>query len=289
MPGRTIDLHTHSLASDGSDRPAALVRKAAAAGLAAVALTDHDSLDGLAAAAAEAELSGIEVIPGIEIAVRDDFGELHLVGLWMPEPSPRMRQALAEFKENRARRNQAMLEALARLGLPLRMEDVRREGGVSIFGRPHLALAMRRRGYVTTRREAFDRYLGWGEKAYVPRELLSAEEGIGLLKGEGATVILAHPCLYPFMTPPRLEATLSRFSAAGLDAVEAYHSSHDAAGTRLCVELAARHSLLLSGGSDYHGLHKEGIVLGRGRGNLRIPYSLLEKLRERRREAGLWV
>lgn len=290
MPGRLIDLHTHSLASDGSDRPAELIRNAAAAGLSAVALTDHDTLAGIPEAAEEAQKIGIRFIPGIEIAVQDDFGELHLVGLWMPpEPSRRMCGALDILRANRRSRNQAMLDVLEKLGMPLSLDEVRSISGGGAVGRPHIALAMCRKGYAGSRKEVFEHYIGWGKKAFVPRVLSTPEEGIGLLRDEGATVCLAHPCLFSGMTRERLDDTLSQFRAYGLSALEAYHSAHDPGRVRLCVELAAKHNLLLSGGSDYHGANKEGIALGKGQGRLRIPLHLLEKMEEHRRKQGLWL
>ena len=289
MSGRIIDLHTHSLASDGSDSPVELVRKAAKIGLAALALTDHDTLAGLDEAGAEAAKYGIVFVRGIEIAVHDEFGELHLLGLWMPKPSPRMRDAIAMLRENRRARNQAMLDALADLGMPLTLEEVRAQSGGGALGRPHIALALKNKGYVQCRREAFDRYIGWGGIAFVPRKLLTPAEGISLLRGEGATVALAHPCLYQKMTRQRLDGILAGFRPLGLRALEAYHSVHSPEEVRMCVELAAKHDLLLTGGSDYHGVNKEGIALGSGRGGLRVPYILLEKMREYRRSGRLWV
>lgn len=289
MPGRYIDLHTHSLVSDGSDSPAELVKKAAGLGLAAVALTDHDSLAGLDEAEETARSLGIDFVRGVEIAVEDDFGELHLLGLWMPRPSARMREALAGMRRQREIRNQAMLDALRANGLPLTMEEVRAVSGGEALGRPHIALALVNKGCVASRKEAFDRYIGWNGAAFVPRVLLSPEEGIRLLRDEGATVALAHPFLSRLMTGERLDDLLSGFRASGLTALEAYHSSHDARQTRQCVDLAARHNLVLTGGSDYHGVNKEGIALGKGKGNVRVPSWVLSALREHRKSKGLWV
>lgn len=289
MARRFIDLHTHSIASDGSDPPEVVVRTAAAQKLAAVALTDHDTLSGIAAAREEAERVGIDFVPGIEIAVQDEEGELHLLGLWMPEPSQRMREALDLLQHNRRKRNQAMLDVLAEQGMPMSMDEVRACSGGEAVGRPHIALAMLARKYVATRREAFERYLGWGARAFVARELLTPEQGIALLRDEGATVAVAHPCLSPAMTPERLDDTLSDFRAKGLSAIEAYHSVHTPAQVRLCVDLAARHNLLLTGGSDYHGRNKEGIRLGSGSGGLRVPLLALDRLRAFRKSQGLWV
>lgn len=289
MAGPYIDLHTHSMASDGSDTPSELVRKAAEANVTALALTDHDTMDGLDEAGAEAKRLGVYFIRGIEIAVQDEHGELHLVGLWMPQPSRRMRSALHELEHNRLIRNQVMLDSLTALGMPLSMEEVRAVAGGRSVGRPHIAAALKNKGYVSSRREAFSTYIGWSGKAYVPRVLATPREGIGLLRDEGATVALAHPMLSKMMTPERLDDTLSDFRSYGLEAIEAYHSSHDAQSTRICVELGARHNLLLSGGSDYHGNNKENITLGRGAGALRVPFFVLEKLQAQRKNKGLWI
>ena len=289
MSGRYIDLHTHSAVSDGTDEPAELVKKAARLGLAAVALTDHDSLAGLAEAGETARALGIDFVRGVEIAVRDDFGELHLLGLWMPEPSARMREALATLRRQRAERNQAMLDALRLNGMPLTMEEVRAVSKGEALGRPHIARALVDKGYVASRKEAFDRYIGWSGAAFVPRELVSPKEGIQLLRGEGATVALAHPFLSRLMTRERLDDLLSDFRAWGLSALEAYHSAHNGGHVRICTDLAARHKLLITGGSDYHGDNKDGIALAVGRGNMRVPHWVLSALRERRKRQGLWV
>lgn len=281
MASRIIDLHTHSKASDGTDAPAELAVNAAAAGLRAFALTDHDTLAGLDEAALAARGLGIEFVRGIEIAVADPCGELHLLGLCMPEkPSARMLEALEGFRRNRRERNLAVLERLAALGMPLTLDEVRAlsQTGAVALSRPHIARALAHKGHVGSVREAFERYLGFGRAAYVPRRLLSPEEGISLLAGEGAVTVLAHPCLEDSMTPDRLDALLVGFKTYGLTALEAYHSTHDQRRTRLCVDLAAKHGLLLSGGSDYHGANKPGIALGRGAGGLRVPYLLLEKM-----------
>lgn len=289
MSCRRIDLHTHSLASDGSDSPVELVNKAAALGLAAIALTDHDTLSGLDEAVEQGEKTGVRVIRGIEIAVHDDFGELHLLGLWMPRPSKVMRSYLTTLRRNRFARNQAMLDALTAMDMPLAMEEVEAVSRGESLGRPHIALAMRDKGYVSSRKEAFDRYIGWGGKAFVPRALSSPREGIELLRGEGATVSLAHPFLSRRMNESRLDSLLRDFRAWGLNAVEAYHSIHSQQQVRLCVKLAAKHGLLLTGGSDYHGLNKEIIRLGVGTRSLRVPFVLLEKLLAFRLDRGLWV
>ena len=298
MAGRIIDLHTHSRFSDGTDSPAALVRKAAAQGLSAIALTDHDTLAGLEEAEHEAAAAGIGLIRGIELAVQDDdLGELHLLGLFMPRPSPEhspgyskdMGGIIGVLQGQRLIRNQAMLDVLAAMGMPMTMDDVREHSGNEAIGRPHIALAMKSKGYVPSRKEAFERYIGWNGSAFIPRMLLSPAEGIRILREQGATVALAHPCLSRRMIASRLDAILCEFRGYGLEAIEAYYSSHDPEQTRLCVRLADKHELLLTGGSDYHGTNREGVLLGAGTGRLRVPFELLEKLREYRKSRGLPV
>jgi predicted metal-dependent phosphoesterase TrpH len=277
MPEAFVDLHTHSLASDGTDSPADLVRKAAALGLSALALTDHDTLAGLAQAAAEAEKAGPEFVPGVEIAVKYGAGELHLLGLFVNPNSPGLTSALAEIRAGREGRNRAILDKLKTLGLPLTMEEVRALAGGQTVGRPHIALAMLGRGYVRSWREAFDRYLGAGRAAFVPRELPTPAAGIELIRNEGAIAVLAHPFLSPAMSAPGLDELLSRLRSDGLQALEAWHSAHNSEKIRICRDLARKHGLLASGGSDYHGRNKKDAPLGGG--EERVPYAVLEALK----------
>ena len=289
MPGNFVDLHTHSMASDGTDRPGELVKKAAALGLAAVALTDHDTLEGLAEAEAAASGLGIAFIRGCELAVQCDDGELHLLGLWVPEDSRLIASALKAAREQRTVRNAAIVEKLQGIGIPITLQDIAACSRGEAVGRPHIAHALIRMGCVESPAEAFERYLGQGGAAFVPRVLHSPEEGIRLLAEEGATVILAHPCLKDDMTRERLDALLADFRTWGLSGIEAYHSAHSHAAVRTCLALAERHRLLLSGGSDYHGGTKPGIGLGQCGHGIKAPFRMLEAMREYRRQRGLWV
>jgi predicted metal-dependent phosphoesterase TrpH len=273
-----IDLHTHSSASDGTDSPATLVRKAARLGLAALALTDHDTLAGLEEARAEAESLGLEFVPGVEIAVRHSPGELHLLGLFTPLSAPSLDKALSVIRNKRDLRNQAMLNRLKALGIALDVEEIRAKGPAA--GRLHIAAAMLGRGYVQNLPEAFDRYLGAGRAAYVPRELLSPADGVKLLLDAGTIVVLAHPFLYPGMTPLTLDALLTELRPCGLNALEVWHNTHGPDQIRTCQDLARKHNLLVSGGTDYHGLNKKGVALGKGRGGLCIPYSILAEMKK---------
>jgi predicted metal-dependent phosphoesterase TrpH len=281
MQTRRIDLHTHSSVSDGTDSPSALARKAAACGLAAFALTDHDCTDGLPEAAAEAARLGLKFVPGVEIAVRRGERELHLLGLFLPLSSPALEQSLAGIRALRDMRNQAVLDRLTALGAALDPEDVRRRAGGRTVGRPHIAAALAAAGYVADSREAFVRFLGRGCPAYVPRSLSAPEEGITLLRRESPVVSLAHPFLSATMTCSELDDILAEFRRYGLSALEVCHSDHGPEQTAVCLALARKHGLAVTGGSDYHGENKKNVALGTGRGNLRVPLSLLEDLERR--------
>lgn len=288
MSVRLVDLHTHTTASDGSDSPAELVRKAFDAKLSAVAITDHDTTAGLDEAVATGAALGIEVIRGCELGVRSEHGELHILGLWLPTDASTLHATLEELRRHRNERNERIVENLRLLGMDITYDEVRAlSGGISV-GRPHIALALYLRGYINTPQEAFDRFIGHGGPAYAPKKVLSPAEGVRLLASCGATVSLAHPML--MRCPPEwLDDTIADLKTAGLDAIEAYHSEHSHQDERRCVDIADRHGLALTGGSDYHGKAKPAISLGKGRGGLRVAAHVLENLKKQRRERGLPV
>lgn len=280
-----VDLHLHSTASDGTDTPAELVRKAKVLGLSAIALTDHDTLRGLPEARAAARELGLELVPGCELSTATPFGEMHLLAFW-PEETPESTAALEGQVRNRTRRNLKIIARLAELGINITEDELTTEAGGKIIGRPHIAAALLRRGVVRTRLEAFSRFLGKDGAAYVPRELLTPLEGLALLRSLGAVTAVAHPLL--LRAPLNwLGQCLDELTEAGLDALEAYHSEHNAAQVRRLVDLAAARGLLLCGGSDYHGQNKPDVALGSGRGGLRVPACLLDKLKERRAHRSL--
>lgn len=283
---RFIDLHTHSNASDGTDSPAELVAGAATAGLAAVALTDHDTLSGLDEAEDAARRQGIEFIRGCELSTRTDYGEMHILGLWLPRQAPALENRLTDIRHKRDNRNARILEKLAGLGIAISMDELLHEAQGESVGRPHIAALLVKKGVVPSMKAAFDEYLGSSGRAYLPREVLEPEEAVRLMAGLGATVSLAHPCLKP-VPPGWLEAFVLRLKDCGLSALEAYHSEHSDADIRTCVDLARRLDLGLSGGSDYHGRNKPRIRLGVGYGGLRVPTAILEDLKDRRRRQGL--
>ena len=287
---RTIDLHIHSNASDGQFTPAETVRLAAKAGLAAMALTDHDTLAGLPEALEASRAAGIECIPGCELSAKDpDLAdrELHILGLWAPPGDPGLENILADLRAGRDQRNHIILEKLAKLGISIDYGDVRALTSGSV-GRPHIARILVERGVVRDFHSAFAKYLGSHAKAYAPKPVLSLAAAIEALKQAGATVALAHPYLLGDTRKP-LEEIVRRCAALGLDAIEAYYTEHSPAKTREYLELARRLNLGVCGGSDFHGNVKPDIRIGVGRGNLAVPEEVLTDLKRRRVAAGLWI
>ncbi len=282
-----IDLHIHSSASDGTCAPADIVRSAARAGLKAFALTDHDTVSGLAEAAEEAAAAGIEFIRGIELSTNtEDRLSVHILGYWVPENCPD--EQFEVFRLTRDNRNARMIERLNSLGIPQTFEDVSAESEGEALGRPHIAKALCRKGVVRSMKEAFDLYLGSGGMAYVPREPLPPSEAVSLLKGLGCTVSLAHPMLIGG-GERKAEEIARGLVPFGLDAVEAYHSSQSSWDERFLTGMAKSLGLLVTGGSDFHGGNKPGISIGKGKGSLRVGYGVLGALIRSREQRGLPV
>ncbi len=283
-----IDLHTHTCASDGSDTPEELVKKAVEQKLLAVAITDHDTLSGLDAATAQGKISQIEVIRGCELSVKSECGELHILGLWIKEDAIELEKALEMLRKYRSERNEIIVNRLRKMGLNIDYTYVLSLAGGDTVGRPHIAKALMEKGYVSSIREAFNNYLGSSGKAYEPKQVLTIDEAMDLLNKSEASICLAHPGLID-CEEKWLDTLLGYLKGLGLSAIEAYHSSHSKASEDLCIKLAKKHDLDISGGSDYHGITKPDIHLGVGKGNLRITHDLLDKLKQRRIQKGLSV
>ena len=285
---KLVDLHTHTTASDGTDSPALLMAKAAEAGLEAVAVTDHDTLSGLDEAADAGRKYGVELIRGCEISTGTELGELHILGLWLPQHPALLQEKLAFLRRKRAERNEGIVRKLQDLGLDITMEEVLAIATGESVGRPHIAEVLLRKGYAENSREVFKEYLGCHGKAYLPKEVLEPEESVRLLADLGATVSLAHPMLWKGPSG-WLDTQVARLKDCGLNAIEAWHSEHSEADVRACLALAKRFDLGISGGSDYHGDNKPSICLGTSYGKLRVGMDVLESLRQRRMAAGLPV
>ncbi|MFP3914764.1 MAG: PHP domain-containing protein [Actinomycetota bacterium] len=285
-----VDLHTHSVVSDGSDTPAEVVRLAASAGLRALALTDHDTLGGLEEAGTAAAGYGIELVPGVELSLdwsgfgpeTDEPGGMHLLVLWLEEESGPLQDRLAELRRGRDDRNHSILERLAQLGLDVPMEEVMARAGEGSVGRPHIAGVMVDRGYVPDIASAFEQYLAQGGPAYVGRTRLRPHEAIDLALRSGGVPVLAHPQTLGYPDDARLEEAVRRLAEAGLVGMESHHAAVKAPRRRILRRMADRLGLAPSGGSDYHGTYKPGMEIGIGCGDLSVPDEFLEGLRRRR-------
>ena len=274
-----VDLHAHSTASDGSDTPSALVQLAIEKGLTALALTDHDTQEGLPEAREAAGAAEIELIPGTELSLNFDGGGMHLVVLWLePGPGP-LQDRLKGLQDGREGRNVRIVEALGSLGMPVTIEEVEEEAGGGSVGRPHIAAVMVRHGYVPDIKTAFDLWLANDRPAYVGRPRLNPEEAIQLTRESGAVPILAHPHTLGIHRAARMADVLNRLCAAGLVGLEAAYSAYQRHERYGYADLARRFGLVPSGGSDYHGTYKEGLDLGNGYGDLHVPEATLEELR----------
>lgn len=273
-----IDLHLHTTHSDGSLPPAEVLALAHKAGVTALAITDHDITDGIPEAMKIGADLGIEVIPGIEISSQWEDGELHILGYFIDWQDQTLNRHLAGLRASRHRRNPLMVRKLNELGLELTYEEVMALAGTESVGRPHIARLLMEKGYVQSAKEAFDRYLGTGKAAYAPRELPEPAEAIGWIRAAKGIPVLAHP------TWVRLDETsllklCETLKAAGLMGIEVHYSTHKRAQTEEYLNIAKRLGLLVTGGSDFHGLTKPDIQVGVGRGGLKVSSKLLEPLR----------
>lgn len=266
-----VDLHIHTTASDGQMTPAEVVRLALERGLAAIALTDHDSMAGLAEARAAAEGTSLEVVPGVEISSDWPVGDFHILGLYVDPWDGPLHERLEAMRAARRHRARKILERLAALGIPLEWDEVVlscNEG--CAIGRLHIADAMVRRGYVSTVREAFQCYLGRYGPAYVPRLRMTPMEIIGLIRRAGGVAVLAHPAA------SGVAEHIPTLASWGLQGVEVYAPDHSPEDVQVLLRLAHQHRLLVTGGSDFHGV--DGGV-GAPLGALDVPLGLLRKLR----------
>ncbi|MFH0808991.1 MAG: PHP domain-containing protein [Pseudomonadota bacterium] len=280
-----IDLHAHSTASDGSLAPTALARHARDLGLRAIALTDHDTIAGINEAAAAAERFGLELVPGVEMSSYYSGGTMHILGYYLDCSKPGLLQELSRLQRVRAERNQVVLAKLNELGIELSFEDVLRLAGKDgQVGRPHFARALLSKGVVGSIDEAFERYLKKGAPAYSTKFRLPPAEAISLIRKAGGVAVLAHPfTLFLDEDPRRLNSLLCELKDLGLSGVEVYYTEHSEKQERLYSEAARSCGLIMTGGSDYHGANKEDTELGKGHGNLRIPYGVLEEVKAARR------
>jgi len=274
-----LDLHLHTTHSDGSCTPTEVVGLAHQAGVTALAITDHDITTGLVEANVAGESFGIEVIPGVEISSTLGNSELHILGYFLDWQDTRLNERLKTLRDSRHRRNPKIVERLQSLGIDLTYDEVRALAGSDSVGRPHIARALMDKGVVSSAKEAFDRFLADGKSAYVPRDLPSPTEAIHWIKAARGLAVLAHPT-WLRCTEQSLVELVRQLKADGLDGIEVYYSTHAARQTREYLSLAQQLGLLVTGGSDFHGLTKPDIEVGIGKGSLHIPTSLLPKMKD---------
>ena len=283
-----IDLHVHSNASDGTYAPAEVVRLAKEGGLRALALTDHDTIDGLAEAVAAAPRYGVEVIPGVEVSARFPGGSMHILGLDINFPNGHLNERLAVLKRARAERNPQIIAKLNALGIKITLKEVEKLSGQGQMGRPHIARALMEAGYVRSIQEAFDLYLRYDGQAYVPKFRFPPAEAIAMIREVQGVPVLAHPFTLNLESAAALQNTLEELMALGLAGVEAIYSEHTPEQEALYLRLAGELGLLVTGGSDFHGDNKPEVSLGHMPGQEKLTYERVEALKAwRRREYGL--
>ena len=273
-----IDLHLHTTHSDGSLPPSEVLKLAKKASVTALAITDHDITSGLPEAMSVGQELGIEVIPGVEISSFDGRSELHILGYCLDWKDPVLNERLGTLRASRHRRNPLIIERLRAAGLDVTYEEVRELAGTESVGRPHIAQLLMKKKYVSSAKEAFDRYLAEGKAAYVARELPPPDEAIRWIREARGVAVLAHPTWIKDGGQGLL-GCVTALKEAGLDGVEVHYSTHSKSQTSGYLELAMRLDLLVTGGSDFHGITKPDIEVGYGRGDLKVHPRLLDPLK----------
>jgi len=266
-PCAVVDLHLHTTASDGQYSPAEVVHKACELGLACIAITDHDTTDGIEEALRAAEATTLQVIPGVELSTDVPRSEVHVLGYFVAYKEPSFQAKLDLFRDSRLNRAQRMVAKLARMGRPLDWRRVRQIAGAATVGRPHIARAMLEKGYVSSIDEAFDRYINRNGPAYVERMKVSPLEAIQLILEADGVPVLAHPLYQNHLVP--------ELARQGLVGLEAYSTGYTPDETRFLVELATKYGLLVTGGTDFHG---EDVQPEHLLGGVMVPQAVVSRL-----------
>jgi predicted metal-dependent phosphoesterase TrpH len=278
-----IDLHIHSTASDGSYTPAEILDHAQKLNLAAIAITDHDAIDGSREALRIGIPPSLNFLTGVEIsAAHPPFfpgsGSFHILGYDIHLDNRDLNQALSKLQDARKNRNPSILKRLNKLGFQISLEEVGQEVGEGQLGRPHIAYAMVKKGFVASIDEAFDKYLGTNGPAYVDKYRIECKQAINIIRAAGGVPVLAHPALLNIENGQKLDALLQNLMNIGLSGIEVYYPGHSPQQIRQYTELARKYGLLMTGGTDFHGTITPHIKMGSGKGSLIIPYLLYEKL-----------
>ena len=276
------DLHLHTTASDGRISPDEIVRRAAQDGVEIIAITDHDTVNGLESALAAARgFPSLAVIPGVEINTDVPHGEVHVLGFFIDYAQPWFQRRLEILRQSRLVRARRMLKKLSELGMPLEWQHIEKLAAGGAVGRPHIALALMERGYVSTVRQAFDLYIGREGPAYVEREKIKPTEAVEIIVKAGGLPALAHPA-----SIENLEGFLGQLQAVGLVALEAYYNNYSSEVTQKLVALAHKRGLIPCGGSDFHGLDSQSET---PIGGVSIPRKYIEQLLARSDKISLRV
>ena len=279
-----VDLHLHTTVSDGALRPEELVRAASIAGIQVMAVTDHDSVDGIRDAERAASDLSIQVIPGIEVSAGLDGDDVHVLGYFLDPDDRVLREALSRLQEDRVAQARSMVERLAELGWPLDWDRVMAIAQGGSIGRPHIARALIERGYVGSVDEAFSRFLRRGGPGYVDGQKLLPQEAVSLIKEAGGVPSLAHPIIVGASDYRLdLDRLLPVMVEAGLEGIEAYYKGYTPEVTAFLFGLASRYRLVPTGGSDFHG---GGVVADAELGAVEVPWETVERLRGRQRRPG---
>jgi len=266
----TIDLHLHSTASDGSYPAETIVAMAERNGVRVLALTDHDSLDGIPAAEERAQRSGIRVVPGVELSVSEAGIDVHLLAYGFDPLDKGLVAAIARYRDSRRERARKMLARLKGLGIRIQLEEVEEIAHGGALGRPHVAEALMQGGHIETFQEAFQRYLGHHAPAYVPKQTVTLEEAVSVVREAGGVTVLAHPGTL------NRDHLIAAWAGRGLDGIEVWHSKHAPADVTRFKGIAKQHNLLMTGGSDYHGERTPDVTIG----GVLVPESALKVMDE---------
>jgi predicted metal-dependent phosphoesterase TrpH len=278
-----IDLHIHSTASDGTLSPSEILSLAQSLNLGAIAITDHDTIEGSKEALRIGIPAPLKFLTGVEISASPPqffvgSGSIHILGYSMRLEDPTLNQTLQVLQESRETRNPRIIERLKNLGIDIDLKDVLKQAGNGQLGRPHIATVLLKKKYVKSIREAFDKYLAKGKPAYVDKDRVECDRAIEIILGAGGIPVLAHPVLLGYPTNKALEDFVRSLKTMGLKGIEVYYPDHSPAQTAYYTELANHFDLLMTGGTDFHGSLKPDLKMGTGRGNLFIPYDLYERL-----------
>jgi predicted metal-dependent phosphoesterase TrpH len=265
------DLHLHTSFSDGTYTPEELAGHARRCGFKAVALTDHDTVEGCARMSVACQRAHVEFIPGTELTAELEGNELHLLGYFVDAQNPKLLEQLARFQEVRSRRVEQMVERLNQLGVALEAGSVFALANCRSPGRPHVARALVQGGWCSGVDEAFDRFLKKGRPAWMPKFKMAAAEAIGLIHRAGGLAVMAHPGL------SHSDELVPQLAAAGMDGLECFHTKHSTAITQRYLEMADQYHLLVTGGSDCHGMSKGKPLIG----SIKVPYECVERMREK--------